>query len=90
MAEGSASRLSTESREAPSTRNRSSDPGGGDLRPDEAKTKQLKELKRLKEEVAKTEAKLANPDFRANAPPEIVQKLEDRAAELRAAIDRLR
>jgi len=37
----------------------------------------------------KTEAKLANPEFRAKAPAEIVKKLEDRAAELRAAIDRL-
>ncbi len=55
----------------------------------QAGLKHLKELKRLKEEVAKTEAKLANPDFRANAPHEIVKKLEDRAAELRAAIDRL-
>jgi valyl-tRNA synthetase len=55
----------------------------------QAELKQLKELKRLKDELAKTEAKLANPNFRANAPPEIVKKLEDRAAELRAAIDRL-
>jgi valyl-tRNA synthetase len=48
------------------------------------------ELKRLTADVEKTEAKLANPDFRAKAPPEIVRKLEERAAELRAAIDRLR
>jgi valyl-tRNA synthetase len=47
------------------------------------------ELKRLTEDLEKTEAKLANPEFRAKAPPEIVRKLEDRAAELRAAIDRL-
>ena len=47
------------------------------------------ELKRLKEDLEKTEAKLANPEFRAKAPQEIVRKLEDRAAELRAAIDRL-
>jgi len=47
------------------------------------------DLKRLTEDLEKTEAKLANPEFRAKAPPEIVRKLEDRAAELRAAIDRL-
>jgi valyl-tRNA synthetase len=47
------------------------------------------ELKRLHEDLAKTEEKLANPDFRAKAPPEIVRKLEDRAADLRSAIDRL-
>jgi valyl-tRNA synthetase len=47
------------------------------------------ELKRLKDELEKTDAKLANPEFRAKAPPEIVRKLEERAAELRAAIDRL-
>jgi len=37
-----------------------------------------------------TERQLANPEFRANAPFDIVRKLEERAAELRAAIDRLR
>jgi valyl-tRNA synthetase len=47
------------------------------------------ELKRLTADLEKTEAKLANPEFRAKAPYEIVRKLEDRAAELRAAIDRL-
>jgi valyl-tRNA synthetase len=47
------------------------------------------ELKRLTEDLEKTEAKLANPDFRSKAPEEIVRKLEDRAADLRAAIDRL-
>jgi valyl-tRNA synthetase len=47
------------------------------------------ELKRLKEDLEKTEAKLANPEFRAKAPLDIVTKLEDRAADLRAAIVRL-
>jgi valyl-tRNA synthetase len=47
------------------------------------------ELKRLREDLGKTESKLANPDFSAKAPPDIVRKLEDRAADLRAAIDRL-
>jgi valyl-tRNA synthetase len=47
------------------------------------------ELKRFREDLAKAEAKLANPDFTSKAPPEIVSKLGERAAELRAAIDRL-
>jgi valyl-tRNA synthetase len=51
--------------------------------------KRQKELRRLEDDLAKTEAKLANPDFQAKAPEEIVKKLEDRAAELRAAIERL-
>jgi valyl-tRNA synthetase len=55
----------------------------------QAEHKRLAELKRLKDDLQKTEANLAKPEFRANAPGEIVRKLEDRAAELRAAIDRL-
>jgi len=47
------------------------------------------ELKRLAADLAKTEAKLADPEFQAKAPPAIVKKLEDRAAEIRAAIERL-
>jgi valyl-tRNA synthetase len=47
------------------------------------------ELKRLREDLTKTEAKLANPDFQAKAPAEVVTKLEDRAADIRAAIERL-
>jgi valyl-tRNA synthetase len=46
-------------------------------------------LKRLADDLEKTEAKLANSEFREKAPPDVVTKLEDRAAELRAAIDRL-
>jgi hypothetical protein len=57
--------------------------GAGDSRRHQA------ELKRLTEDLEKIEAKLANPEFRAKAPEEIVRKLEDRAADLRAAIDRL-
>jgi hypothetical protein len=67
------------------TPGRVSFPSGG-----EGDSRRKAELKRLTEDLAKTEAKLANPDFRAKAPPEIVRKLEERAAELRAAIDRLR
>ncbi|TAN31889.1 valine--tRNA ligase [bacterium] len=47
------------------------------------------ELRRLRSELEKTGTKLANPDLLAKAPAEIVKKLEERAAELRAAIDRL-
>jgi valyl-tRNA synthetase len=54
---------------------------GGDRRQAEAR--------RLQSDLEKTDAKLANPEFRAKAPAAIIQKLEDRAAELRAAIDRL-
>jgi valyl-tRNA synthetase len=47
------------------------------------------ELKRLKADLEKTEAKLANEEFRAKAPFDIVRKLEERAEGIRAAIDRL-
>jgi len=47
------------------------------------------QLKRLKSDLEKTEGQLANPEFRANAPFDIVRQLEERAAEIRAAIDRL-
>ncbi len=61
--------------------------GAGDSR--QAEAKREAERARLKLDLAKTEAKLANPEFLAKAPQEIVRKLEDRATELRAAIDRL-
>ena len=60
-------------------------PSGG-----EGDSRRKAELKRLIEELEKTEAKLGNPDFQAKAPPEIVRNLEERAAEHRAAIDRLK
>jgi valyl-tRNA synthetase len=47
------------------------------------------QLKRLMSDLERTEAQLANPEFRANAPFDVVRKLEERAAETRAAIDRL-
>jgi valyl-tRNA synthetase len=47
------------------------------------------ELKRLTSDLEKTEARLANPELRAKAPFDVVRKLEERAAEIRAAIDRL-
>jgi valyl-tRNA synthetase len=56
--------------------------GSGDGRRD-------KERKRLQEDLEKTEARLANPDFREKAPPEVVANLEERAEGLREALDRL-
>ena len=43
----------------------------------------------MREDLDKTETKLANPDFREKAPPEVVANLEERAAGLREALDRL-
>jgi len=62
--------------------------GDGRLKADEER-RRAAELKRLTDDLEKTEAKLANPEFRAKAPGDIVTMLEDRAAEIRAAIDRL-
>ena len=56
--------------------------GAGDAR-------RAKEAARLEEDLRKTEAKLANDEFRAKAPPEVQRKLEERAADLRATIERL-
>jgi valyl-tRNA synthetase len=55
----------------------------------QAEAKRDSERARLTLDLARTEGQLANPEFLAKAPQEIVRKLEDRAAELRAAIDRL-
>ena len=46
-------------------------------------------IARLRKELERVEAKLANREFRSKAPALIVAKEEQRAAELRAAIDRL-
>ncbi len=48
------------------------------------------ERKRLEGDLARVEAKLANPVFRERAPAEIVAKEEQKAAELRSAVHRLR
>ncbi len=48
-----------------------------------------KEHKRLKDDLEKTEARLANQDFREKAPPEVVANLEERATGLREALERL-
>jgi valyl-tRNA synthetase len=47
------------------------------------------ERRRLSEELAKVEAKLANPAFRERAPAEIVAREEQKASEIRAALARL-
>jgi valyl-tRNA synthetase len=43
----------------------------------------------LEKELERVQSRLANPDFQAKAPPEVIAELEERAAELRAAIERL-
>jgi valyl-tRNA synthetase len=63
--------------------------GGSGKRAEEDKGRQA-ELKRLQSDLEKTEAQLANPEFRAKAPADVVSKLEARAADLRAQIDRLK
>jgi len=55
-----------------------------------AKSRNEAQLKRLTSDLEKTEGQLANPEFRANAPFDVVRKLEERAAEIRAAIERLK
>ena len=57
--------------------------GAGDARRE-------KERKKLEEDLAKVEAKLDNPEFREKAPGEVVAGLEDRAAGLREALERLK
>jgi valyl-tRNA synthetase len=56
--------------------------GAGDARRE-------RERRRLEDDLAKTEARLANPEFRARAPSAVVADLEDRAAATREALDRL-
>jgi len=56
--------------------------GAGDARRD-------RERKRLRDELEKTEARLAKPDFRDRAPNEVVANLEERATGLREALERL-
>jgi valyl-tRNA synthetase len=57
--------------------------GSGDARRE-------KERKRLEDDLAKVEAKLANEEFQAKAPPEVKRNLEDRAAVTREALERLK
>jgi valyl-tRNA synthetase len=56
--------------------------GTGDAR-------RARERKRLQDDLEKTEARLANQDFREKAPPEVVANLEERATGLREALERL-
>jgi valyl-tRNA synthetase len=48
------------------------------------------ERKRMENDLAKAEARLANDDFQAKAPSEVIRNLEERAAAIREALDRLR
>ncbi|HET9782811.1 MAG TPA: valine--tRNA ligase [Candidatus Dormibacteraeota bacterium] len=48
-----------------------------------------RERKRLQDDLDKTQARLANPDFRDRAPAEVVANLEERATGLREALERL-
>jgi len=57
--------------------------GSGDAR-------RQREKKRLEDDLAKLEAKLANPEFREKAPPEVVTNLEERVQAIRDALDRLK
>jgi valyl-tRNA synthetase len=47
------------------------------------------ELGRLRKELEKVEAKLANREFKLKAPAEVVAREEQKAADLKAAIERL-
>ena len=48
-----------------------------------------KKVAQLRNDLERIEAKLANEQFMAKAPPEEIAKQQGRADELRAAIDRL-
>ena len=48
-----------------------------------------KERKRLQDDLAKVEARLANEDFQAKAPREVVDTLQQRADAIQEALDRL-
>jgi valyl-tRNA synthetase len=48
-----------------------------------------KERRHIEDDLARVEARLANPDFREKAPAEVVSNLEERAAGLREALERL-
>jgi valyl-tRNA synthetase len=43
----------------------------------------------LEKELGRVESRLANPEFKTKAPAEVIAELEERGAELRAAIERL-
>ena len=55
----------------------------------ESDAKRQKEIEKLRKELDKVEAKLANPEFREKAPSDVVKDLEERGAGIRAAIERL-
>ena len=49
-----------------------------------------KKVVELEKELERVETKLANQEFIAKAPPDVIEKLRERAADLKAAIDRLK
>jgi valyl-tRNA synthetase len=65
-------------------------PAGGSGKKAEEDKRRPADLKRLQSDLEKTEAQLSNHEFREKAPADVVTKLEARAAEIRAAIDRLK
>jgi len=52
-------------------------------------TRREKERKRLEDDLAKIEVKLANPEFQDKAPADVVRTLEERAVATREALARL-
>ena len=64
-------------------------PGGVEFPAGAGEARRDKERKRLEDDLAKVEARLANVEFQAKAPPEVVAGLQDRAAAARAALERL-
>ena len=52
--------------------------------------KREKERKRLEEDLAKIEERLANADFQAKAPQQVIDNLQQRADAIREALDRLK
>ena len=56
---------------------------------EEAERRRHSDVKRMRAELEKVEAKLSNGVFRDRAPAEIVAKEEARAADLRAALGRV-
>jgi valyl-tRNA synthetase len=55
----------------------------------QADSRRDKERKRLEDDLARVQARLDNPQFREKAPPEVIDNLEERAAGMREALERL-
>lgn len=65
-------------------------PTEGLVDPAKEREKTEKEIAKKSDELAKLSARLANPDFRGKAKPEIIARDEAAAAELAAQLERLR